>query len=206
MSKQPITVPRPTHWPQDLKYINSSCFHSSVTPSVRGHVQGTESSGKPGLNKEIQRPKVAIRAIANTAHPAYGQSGLFAAQRIPPKTRIIEYTGEIHCDERPQSDYDLSLHRFPDGLSVGIDATAAGNEARFVNDYRGIANKPNAAFVDEKDEGGALKMIIRSGAQEIKKGEEILVSYGKSWWRARSETDYVIKLSLTAKLEKVALP
>lgn len=97
------------------------------------------------------------------------------------------FIGEIHCDERPESDYDLSLYRFPNGLSVGIDATAAGNEARFVNDYRGIATKPNAAFFDEKDEGGTLRMIIRSGAQEIKKGEEVLVSYGKSWWRARSE-------------------
>ncbi|KJA26018.1 hypothetical protein HYPSUDRAFT_133348 [Hypholoma sublateritium FD-334 SS-4] len=185
MNNQPR---QPAHWPQGLKYINSSCFHSSVIPSVRRHVQGSESSKTPGLSKKIQGPKVAIRAIANTAHPACGQFGLFAAQRIPPKTLIIEYIGEIHCDERPESDYDLSLYRFSDGLSIGIDATTVGNEARFVNDYRGIATKPNAAFSDEKDEGGTLRMIIRSGAQEIKKGEEILVSYGKSWWRARSET------------------
>ena len=97
------------------------------------------------------------------------------------------FIGEIHCDERPQSDYDLSLYRFPDGLSVGIDASTTGNEARFVNDYRGIATRPNAAFFDEKDEGGTLRMFIRCGTQEIKKGEEILVSYGKSWWKARAE-------------------
>jgi SET domain-containing protein len=62
-----------------------------------------------------------------------------------------------------------------------------GNEARFVNDYRGISKKPNAIFVDERNQSGELKMHIRSAAEEIKKGDEILVSYGKSWWRTRSE-------------------
>ena len=90
---QPRTVPRPAHWPQDLKYINSPCFHSSVTPSVKRHVQGSEFSKSPCLIKKFHGPKVVIRAIANAAHPANGQFGLFAAQRIFPKTRIIEYIG-----------------------------------------------------------------------------------------------------------------
>ncbi|KAF9474303.1 hypothetical protein BDN70DRAFT_884964 [Pholiota conissans] len=94
--------------------------------------------------------------------------------------------GQIHCDERLESDYDLSLYRFPNGLSVGIDASIMGNEARFVNDYRGITKKPNAIFVDERNESGDLQMIIRSVA-EINKGEEILVSYGKSWWKNRTK-------------------
>lgn len=35
--------------------------------------------------------------------------------------------GEVHCDEREDSDYDLSLFRNGD-LSVGIDASRMGNE------------------------------------------------------------------------------
>ena len=94
-------------------------------------------------------------------------------------------SGEVHCDDRPTSNYDLSLCRFRDGLSVGIDASTMGNEARFINDYRGISSRPNAVFSDIKTDTGAMRMSIWSSA-EIKKGEEILVSYGKAWWRSRS--------------------
>lgn len=96
--------------------------------------------------------------------------------------------GEIHCDDRPESDYDLSLHRFPDGISVGVDASRAGNEARFTNDYRGVRNKPNAIFTDYRTPAGEMRMCIQS-REEIKKGEEILVSYGKSWWSHRTSTE-----------------
>lgn len=61
-----------------------------------------------------------------------------------------------------------------------------GNEARFINDYRGIAEKPNAVFLDSRTAAGELRMGIWSGKGVIKKGDEILVSYGKAWWQART--------------------
>jgi len=64
-----------------------------------------------------------------------------------------------------------------------------GNQARFINDYRGIANKPNAIFLDGRTSSDELIMSIWSSNQEIKKGDEILVSYGKSWWRSRSASE-----------------
>lgn len=111
---------------------------------------------------------------------------MFAAKKIPPKTHILDYLGEVHCDDRPKSDYDLSLFRSPDGvINVGIDASTMGNEARFVNDYRGIREKPNAVFEERRTESGVLLMSIWS-SDVIKKGEEIAVSYGKSWWKSRA--------------------
>jgi len=79
----------------------------------------------------------------------------------------------------------MSLYRFP-GESVGVDATIMGNEARFVNDYRGIRPKPNAQFADRWAVGGDLRMGIWSLAEGIGKGDEIVASYGKAWWAARS--------------------
>ncbi|KAF8203225.1 hypothetical protein BJ912DRAFT_348311 [Pholiota molesta] len=149
------------HWPQHLRYINSSCFHSSISPSARQFLLGPPSTAKNKSTGDIKAPKITIRVISNPAHPACGQFGLFAAQRIPPTTWIVEYVGQIHCDERPESDYDLSLYRFPDGLSVGIDAATMGNEARFVNDYRGISKKPNAIFVDERTNQGTRFWFLR---------------------------------------------
>lgn len=77
--------------------------------------------------------------------------------------------GELHCDERLESDYDLSLHRFQNGESVGIDASTTGNEARFINDYRGIKGKPNAVFIDYRADSGELRMGIWALGEDIKK-------------------------------------
>lgn len=59
-----------------------------------------------------------------------------------------------------------------------------------MNDYRGIPgqDKPNAVFVDIRMPSGELTMRIES-CKTIKKGEEILVSYGKAWWQARLKDD-----------------
>jgi hypothetical protein len=100
-------------------------------------------------------------------------------------TCSLYYLGEIHTDDRPSSDYDLSLYRTNDGVSVGIDASFVGNEARFINDYRGIQDKPNATFEEDRSAGTELRMSVWSGTSPLSKGEEILVSYGKSWWRQR---------------------
>ena len=110
---------------------------------------------------------------------AVGQFGLFAAKKIPPRTHLLDYLGEVHCDDRPLSDYDLSLYRTPDGLvSVGVDASVMGNEGRFLNDYRGIRARPNAQFEERRVDDGELRMSIWTGSEMIKKGEEILVGVG----------------------------
>ena len=128
---------------------------------------------------------MAIKTISVDGHPAKGQCGLFATKKIPPRSHIIDYVGEVHCDERPHSDYDLSLYHGRDGISVGVDASRVGNEARFINDYRGIAARPNAIFEERRNHAGELCMAVWSGSEEIKKGQEILVSYGKGFWAAR---------------------
>jgi SET domain-containing protein len=95
----------------------------------------------------------------------------------------------VHSDNRPESDYDLSLYRTQYGVSIGIDASRMGNEARFINDYRSVRDKPNASFEDDRSANGELRMSVWSKNLPIQKGEEILVSYGKSWWRERQEDE-----------------
>ncbi|KAF9535504.1 hypothetical protein CPB83DRAFT_830508 [Crepidotus variabilis] len=175
----------PSNWPSVVRFIQSPAYHVSVPAAVRSHIEGSCISLKNNQIPISKDAKVVIRRITDTSHPAFGQFGLFAGQRIPPKMHIIYYFGEIHCDDRSDSNYDLSLCRLDGEINVGIDAHGMGNQARFVNDYRGIADKPNSIFVDGRLNSGALSMTIWSGNQEIKKGQEILVSYGKSWWQSR---------------------
>ena len=121
--------------------------------------------------------RVQLNQLYLQSKQAVGQFGLFAAKRIPPRTYLLDYLGEVHCEDRSSSDYDLSLHRTPDGsVSVGIDASVMGNEGRFVNDYRGIRGRPNAQFAEKRCDNGELRMSIWTGSEVIKKGEEIIVS------------------------------
>lgn len=166
-----------------IEYITSSCYHSSVTSEIRAYIQGASRLTCRNIRNPVQ-----IRPISSATHPANGQRGLFAAKKIPPKRHIIDYVGELHCDDRV-SDYDLSLYRSQNGVNVGIDAQQMGNEARFINDYRGVRDRPNAIFVDSRTNSGELRMSVWSAGEAIKKGDEILVSYGKGWWRARTNEE-----------------
>ena len=174
----------PSQWPPSVQFITSPRYHRSVPASTRTLLTNGTSLPPPG---RAVNPPVRIRLVTGAGHPACGQYGLFAHKKIPLRSHIIDYIGEVHCQERRDSDYDLSLYRSQDGVSVGIDARDMGNEARFINDYRGIQDKPNAEFVEYRTAWGGLRMSIWSRGEAIKKGDEILVSYGKSWWGSRTK-------------------
>ena len=175
----------PSRWPPEISFINTQQYHSSVTAAIRSQLRDSAQKLTSTQRRDGQRSPVVIMRIKNDKHPAKGQHGLFAAKKIPPRSHIINYVGEVHCDERSTSDYDLSLLRLQDGVSVGVDASAMGNEARFVNDYRGVAGRPNVFFREGLDEVGEMCISVWSGTDVIKKGDELLVSYGKGFWKAR---------------------
>ena len=147
-----------------------------------------------------------IKKITDPSHPAYTQYGLFAKKKLEGNTLIIPYLGIIHAsltpsdgstiiDDHEESDYDLSLVRISadhrsnpfsgSHISIGVDAARAGNAGRFVNDYRGICGAPNAEFRVGHGEGGEMRMEIWSLKAGVRRGDEIVVSYGKGWWNSR---------------------
>lgn len=174
----------PVNWPPSVQYITRPCYDSSVSSATLKFLKSHPSSPEQTSSGIPRRSLVRIRRILDPSHPARGQCGLFSSSRIQPKTHIIDYIGEVHCQERPDSDYDLALYRSQD-VHVGIDASSMGNEARFVNDYRGIRSRPNAVFEEYRTCTGELRMSVWSGAEQIRKGEEVVVSYGKPWWQSR---------------------
>ena len=141
---------------------------------------------------------VKVTAITDRGHAACGQHGLFARQNLEPDSFILPYLGFVHnrSDTNEQSDYDLSLDR---ELGVGVDAWRMGNEARFINDYRGISTGPNAEFretfvVGSKTERVMGVFVLGVGKKRptgIRRGEEILVSYGKGFWAERNSAQDV---------------
>lgn len=195
----------PKNWPPEIKYLYAQEYSKNIPTTVlTGLKKPPPSTTRDGIISLLpsNTPRgtstlVKITLITNPSHPANGQSGLFAVKDLKPDTFILRYQGEVHLtsdsetDPHANSNYDLSLDRY---LGIGIDAEKMGNEARFINDFRGIGERANAEFREVWDERlrergiGVFVVPERRDAKGkggIKKGEEILVSYGKGFWGAR---------------------
>lgn len=183
----------PKGWPSapPVTYITKPSYTSSVDSITRDALHSIPK-GQVILSQTIPAPcqLVRITPISTQTHPAYGQHGLFATRSLPPDSLIIVYLGLVHTSEDTDStsDYDLNMDR---ELAIGVDAQNQGNEARFINDYRGVAEKPNAEFRDcwirvgDKVERRIGVFVKKDAKKGIPKGLEILVSYGKGFWNER---------------------
>lgn len=211
----------PKNWPPHLPYLQSPSYSPTLSAEQRVSLSTKPQDALAIPPNTPQGPcaLVKITHITDPAHPARGQAGLFAAKDLKPGSFVIEYLGVVHsspaalpsapvpnaqstsppptdptpCDPHAASDYDLSLSRAPHSLAA--DAALTGNEARFINDYRGIRGRPNAEFRDVWNEGrqeyGIGVWVLRVGKSGkgmggVRKGEEIVVSYGRGFWGARS--------------------
>lgn len=188
----------PKSWPQNVVYLAqplySKCLSKEVLQALHHKPESEQVHPKANAPSQLVR----ISPIKEPHHPAFEQNGLFAAQNLAPSSFIICYHGYVHCakDADPTSDYDLCLSR---ERGVGIDAAIMGNEARFCNDYRGTESTgPNAEFKEiwiDVGKGAIEKRMAifvlpagKSGKRSkgIPKGAEILLSYGKGFWRERA--------------------
>jgi hypothetical protein len=90
-----MATPKISNWPTHLQYSGRPVYHSSVTREVRKALQ-SEPNPSDASRSETQTPcRVMIRKITNTDHPACGQCGLFAAQKIAPNSFILDYIGSF---------------------------------------------------------------------------------------------------------------
>ncbi|KAI0888447.1 uncharacterized protein GGS22DRAFT_155885 [Annulohypoxylon maeteangense] len=194
----------PRNWPSVIPYLLQPSYAPHITRSQHEIIRSRSSDIITEIPRGFLRgPSVLARIVPITdpSHPAKGQAGLFAARQLPPGSLILPYYGVVHsslppyCTAYEQSDYDLWLDR--DG-ALAVDAEKAGNEARFVNDYRGIAARPNSEFKEcwdsRRGERCMAVFVLPAGKNAgkkagagIGKGEEILVSYGKGFWSKRRD-------------------
>lgn len=190
---------KPKNWPDPLPYLRAPFHSRDLTPaqlqSLRAKPDPSSRDAVPIASAAATQtpcPLVKIQRVSDPSHPACGQHGLFAAQNLKPGSLILAYLGHVHpgAASSAESDYDLWLDRPAD---VAVDAARQGNEGRFVNDYRGVKDRANAEFANVWCERwGQLCVGVwvqgKKGAKGvgIRKGEEILVSYGKGFWEKRT--------------------
>jgi len=193
------TLAVPKGWPADVVYLYTSAYSKKLSVEKLQALTFHKTDLPPDTHvykSQSPHPNVKITPVSNPTHPAFGQSALHATQHLPPDTFILPYLGYVHdqADIVETSDYDLSLDR---DLAIGVDASRMGNEARFMNDYRGVSTAANAEFRDIFVDAGNGKVEKRMGvfvlsagksgkrAKGVGRGQEILVSYGKGFWTER---------------------
>jgi len=114
-----------------------------------------------------------------------GGRGLFAARALPAGTNI-PYTGDeiiLRSDENG-GPYVLELRRDAAGNSMGVDAARRNSGyARWVNDPKGTASQANSKFVLFTPPRGRQRIASVRTTKALAEGEEILVSYGNTYWR-----------------------
>ncbi|KAK2591655.1 hypothetical protein QQS21_010640 [Conoideocrella luteorostrata] len=180
----------PKNWPPSFPYLKSP-LHDALTPThllaLRTKPPVSSIPSIPASSTLTPSPNVKIQLIKDASHPAHGQHGLFATQNLQPSQFILAYLGRVHTGARSDdsSDYDLWIDRDAD---LAVDASREGNEGRYVNDYRGVRERANAVFGAVWCErwGELCVGIWAVGGKGIRKGDEILVSYGKGFWEKRS--------------------
>ena len=128
----------------------------------------------------IPTATVTIKNVTRPGHPCAGQRGLFAAAALRPGARLLRYCGVTKPRRGDGGDggYRFALKG---GLEIDVDALCAGNESRFINDYRGVADRSNVQFVEARSDAGEMEVWVEV-LHAIAAGEEILVSYGSRYF------------------------
>ncbi|KAI9099863.1 hypothetical protein DFS34DRAFT_616325 [Phlyctochytrium arcticum] len=195
----------PRNWPEGVRYLKE-CDWSTAIPKdvkefycprlwpVRNHPttpSATKTVFRDHLSDVAKGPSrnVKITAIVEDGHPAQGQCGLVAASNLAPRQLLLDYIGCVHGPSTASttSDYIICLDRYTD---LSIDAEKAGNEARFINDFRGTGKKHNVEFEPYRcPKSGQIRMGVWVLNRKIMKGEELLVTYGKGFWQNRGLFD-----------------
>ena len=114
------------------------------------------------------------------------QHGLFAARKVAAGAHVLDYRGVVTLTEHESKTSDYTLAFVEEGVRLTLDADKAGNEARFINDFRGCGpdKRANVKFASRMDERGERQMGVYA-LRNVAKGEEFLLSYGKGFWLAR---------------------
>lgn len=211
-------LPRATHDPSLTAYY--ALYTTELSAKIPVHIHP--------IDRETPYCPASFHAKSRnlTCHPALGSYGLFAGDIIPPNTFLRPYLGVLHLkqDSDDRSEYDLTLTHDPrlpslttsdgdapqPGQNIYIDSRHWANETRFINDYRGIADRPNVEFrsflqrqpgADEKEQALKFQMGVWS-VKPIKRGEELVINYSKTFWTQQHIVDQTAEL--VARLEAEA--
>jgi len=182
---------KPKNWPKEFQYSSTSIVRD-IHPNIFAHfLTSSNPEHLHKISKCIEKQKVHPHLQIKNLLPPHPlakdrtrvQRGLFAAKKIPKDTELGEYTGEIWLNwtnapvHSPQFDYTWVA--FMNGFLINICSLNFANELTFVNDFRGIQDKPNVKDHIIFHRGRCYFGYVTT--REILPNEELLIDYGRIW-------------------------
>lgn len=167
---------RPRCWPADRPYPEDpmKVHNTSIKPCItcKSHYPCDCSFLD---DRQVRPPLVELRD--------YGRKGVGvrALERIPRKTILAEYVGEVYpsnYDEDPIYSLDFSLPGRPnDEVIASISPKRYGNWARFINHSCDASTRFTTCTV-----GGRHKSVVQA-VRDIEMFEEVTIDYGDAYWK-----------------------
>lgn len=106
--------------------------------------------------------------------------GVFAKEDIPPYSALHHYAGVMKREGSLPNSND-SVFSFTEFTRYVIDGKGQGNWTRFMNHGDVQDEKTNVVVWEHYTEDGP-RIIFTSGAHGVKKGDQLLYSYGDQYW------------------------
>ncbi|KAL7537552.1 hypothetical protein ACHAXR_010240 [Thalassiosira sp. AJA248-18] len=192
------------NWPANIQFSNNYQWDPKVPPEIK-NLYFPPNGQKIRQRSSRHSNRVYFQRITDPNHPAHGEFGLYCAlPHARPGMWLLDYVGRVMLgeDQDKESDY---VSDFGEKSELACDANSYGNEARFLNDFRNTGKHPNVEFNTRRDKNGELRQGVyvklekdarQEGFDGVRQHEELLVSYGKSYWRSRvgNLTDFVWRL------------
>ena len=166
LSSQPLLsdasalhVGAPAEWPDHVPFTSGT---------VAGELH-------PAVWPKLREPRVVIKRIPSDveAHPCRGQYGVFARTALQATTCLMSYGGILRTAQASDSRLVVSL-----GGGLDVDAASCGNEARYINHYAGIAERPNCQLLVRMDACSGQRWACVSLLHAVPAGAELLLDYG----------------------------
>lgn len=142
---------------------------------------------------------LTIKEINLTVKGHLIKYGLFAKQDITmgEDVHFLEYAGIVrvttaksgilkqHQYNKSRYVVDLGTRAIPNSTDVKlyeIDAQVYGNEARFINHFKGLATEPNVEMFPYFSKNDGKLHVYIDALRNIEAGEQILLDYGPEYW------------------------
>ena len=162
-----------THGPRPCEFLSPSeiTFHLGFAKKKRA---------------PLQRHALSLRKNDRPCSGTRFARALFATAKLAKGHRLGQYAGALCAGDEKRTQptrepalgqYGITLDMEELGDALLVDAKHVGNESRFINDYRGIAPKPNVAFITRHDVSKGLWVDVQV-IELISEGDEILGDYG----------------------------
>ncbi|MCH9811969.1 SET domain-containing protein [bacterium] len=184
-----------------VKYIEEESIRKSYIEDFHKKYKAFYKKYKPTLSKTRKKQFDAyFRRLARDGNDLHYCSrvslkyiskqlghGIFAKEDIAPYSVLCHYVGEIIPTKNLKVEHD-STFSFEHFEPYSIDAMKKGNWARFMN-HSDLGTPSNNVTVWEYYTEDGPKIFFTAGPRGIKKGAQLLYSYGEEYWENKKALD-----------------